>query len=93
MRLPQTIKEFVDYVFDNYFTPLISKPTRVTCVSTTLTDNIITSDILIKLMSNQIQVALCTGNTDHMPDLFIKEPVSSCKMKKSVCNRCIMKHF
>ena len=56
-------KEFVDMMFSYGYYPLINKPTRITNISTTIIDNIFTSDIEFSKQSG----LLVNDISDHLP--------------------------
>ena len=57
------ISNFIDHLYSMGLHPLITRPTRITCQSKTLIDNIFTSDV-----TSHIQSGLLINDTsDHLP--------------------------
>jgi len=56
--------------FSQSFFPLINRPTKITCQSATLIDNIFTNDMI----SNLVPSILCSDVSDHLP-VFVTSSV------------------
>ena len=74
-----SISSFIDHLYSMGLHPLITRPTRITCQSKTLIDNIFTSDV-----TSHIQSGLLINDTsDHRPifkitDIGINCPKNNC---------------
>lgn len=55
--------EFLNTLYSYYFDPLIDKPTRITCSSATLIDNILTNHFVNSITSGM----MLTDISDHLP--------------------------
>ena len=71
------IKYFLDQMFSSGLYPLITRPTRTTCTSATLIDNIFCSE----LCRNKVCGIVLSDATDHMP-IFVL-----CDNSTNVVNR------
>ena len=68
------ISNFLDHLYSMGLHPLITRPTRITCQSNTLIDNIFTSDV-----TSHIQSGLLINDTsDHLPIFQITDIGISC---------------
>ena len=57
------ISNFIDHLYSMGFHPLITRPTRITCQSKTLIDNIFTPDVKSNIQSG----LLINDTSDHLP--------------------------
>ena len=57
------ISNFIDHLYSMGLHPLITRPTRITCQSKTLIDNIFTSDVISHIQSG----LLINDTSDHLP--------------------------
>ena len=55
-------REFLDILYSHSFRPTVDKPTRITCISATLIDNIFTNSV----DSHQAEI-ITSGLSDHLP--------------------------
>lgn len=55
---------FVNCLFSYSFFPLINKPTRITCETATLIDNIFTNDVSSRIF---VPLLICCDLSDHLP--------------------------
>ena len=58
-----SISNFIDHLYSIGLHPLITRPTRITCQSKTLIDNIFTSDVKSNIQSG----LLINDTSDHLP--------------------------
>ena len=58
-----SISNFIDHLYSMGLHPLITRPTRITCQSKTLIDNIFTSDVKSNIQSG----LLINDTSDHLP--------------------------
>ena len=58
-----SISNCIDHLYSMGLHPLITRPTRITCQSKTLLDNIFTSDVTSHIQSG----LLINDNSDHLP--------------------------
>ena len=78
-----SVSNFVDHLYSMGLHPLITRPTRITCQSKTLIDNIFTSDV-----TSHIQSGLLINDTsDHLPIFQITDIGISCTNNNSVYNK------
>ena len=78
-----SVSNFIDHLYSMGLHPLITRPTRITCQSKTLIDNIFTSDV-----TSHIQSGLLINDTsDHLPIFQITDIGISCTNNNSVYNK------
>ena len=80
LKMNQTLSTdiFMHQLFSYSFYPLITKPTRITEMSATLIDNILTN----RLSDNDLRGILFSDILDHLPFFSIKRDVKIEKTKK-----------
>ena len=76
--------EFMEIMYSYAFVPLILKPTRLTCSSATLIDNIFTT---FQAEHNSIQGICCTDISDHFPVFHINLSTQLKRPTKTVLSR------
>ena len=77
------VSNFIDHLYSMGLHPVITRPTRITCQSKTLIDNIFTSDV-----TSHIQSGLLINDTsDHLPIFQITDIGISCTNNNSVYNK------
>ena len=77
------ISDCIDNLYSMGLHPLITRPTRITCQSKTLVDNIFTSDV-----TSHIQSGLLINDTsDHLPIFQITDISINCPKNNSVYNK------
>lgn len=81
--------QFLDCIYSSYLTPLITKPTRITCNNSTLIDNIFTN--VIDEMES-LNGLICADISDHTPIFHIRKQKKECKKHEvRQKTRCINK--
>lgn len=80
------IGQFLDTLYSSYFTPLISKPTRITTFSSSLIDNIFTN---VTESENSISGLLYSDISDHLPIFHIRQKEPSFVSRNSNYTRTI----
>ena len=63
----QTTGEFLDGLYSNMFIPLITRPSRITCHTATLIDNVFFNDFFDRSRSG----LLISDISDHLPIFFL----------------------
>ena len=78
-----SISTFIDHLYSMGLHPLITRPTRITCQSKTLIDNIFTSDVISHIQSG----LLLNDTSDHLPIFQITDFGINCTKNNSVYNK------
>ena len=78
--------QFLELMYSYSYTPLITKPTRVTHNTATLIDNIFTNE---QFNESSIQGILCTDVSDHFPVFLIDMKHSFSHTKNVFRKRCL----
>ena len=76
--------EFLEMMYSNSFTPLITKPTRITPLSATLIDNIYTT---FKPNRDCVNGILCSDVSDHFPIFSIDQAIPISREEHNHCFR------
>lgn len=75
-------KDFIDMLYSLGMYPLIDRPSRITCTSATLIDNIFTNE----LQHDHISGLLINDTSDHLPVFSIKK----CNLERNPVKKFIM---